>query len=158
MDHAQKKQFYCCLAPTAQKSSHVVTIQRVHWRTDCCLATNYKHSSYWDTASIVARFNVFTELLPGKAFIKSVTILIYRRLYLHPYFIVRTPCQTTLKFKLYPAQCRGRFADLTFVKFASTDQLFACMCAGCLYPLVRSSGSIACANLLLAVWSFWEIW
>jgi hypothetical protein len=27
-------------------TSHVMAISPVHWRVDCCLATNYKHSSY----------------------------------------------------------------------------------------------------------------
>jgi hypothetical protein len=75
MDHAQETQF-SCLVPAAQKTSHVVPTQRIHWRADCCLATSYKHSSYRDTASIVARFSVFTELLPGNALMKSVAIFI----------------------------------------------------------------------------------
>jgi hypothetical protein len=29
-----------------QKTSHVKIISPVHWRTDCCLSTSYKHSSY----------------------------------------------------------------------------------------------------------------
>jgi hypothetical protein len=37
-DHAQKTQFYCWLAPTAQKTSHVVPTEWVHWRADFCLA------------------------------------------------------------------------------------------------------------------------
>jgi hypothetical protein len=45
-DHAQKTQFYCCVAQTTQKTSHVITISPVHWRADCCLTTSYKHSSY----------------------------------------------------------------------------------------------------------------
>jgi hypothetical protein len=45
-DHAQKTQFYCCVAQTTQKTSHVITISSVHWRVDRCLATSYKHSSY----------------------------------------------------------------------------------------------------------------
>jgi hypothetical protein len=43
--HAQKTQFYCCLAETTQKSQ-LITISPVHWRADCCLATIYNHSSY----------------------------------------------------------------------------------------------------------------
>jgi hypothetical protein len=43
---------------------------------------------------------------------------------------------------------------LTFVKFAGTYQLFAGMRAGWLYPLVKSSLFIVCANLLDAVCSF----
>jgi hypothetical protein len=73
-DHAQKTQFYCCVAPTAQKTAHEVPTQRVHWRVDCCLATSYKHSSYWDTAAIVARFSLFTEPLPSNALAINVTI------------------------------------------------------------------------------------
>jgi hypothetical protein len=47
-DHAQKTQFYCCVAQTILKTSHVP----VHWFADCCLATSYKHSSYcWVTLS-----------------------------------------------------------------------------------------------------------
>jgi hypothetical protein len=45
-DHAQKTQFYCCVAQTTQKTSHVIIISPVHWRADCCLAMSYKHSSY----------------------------------------------------------------------------------------------------------------
>jgi hypothetical protein len=45
-DHAQKTQFYCCVAQTTQKTSDMIAISPVHWRTDCCLATSYKHSSY----------------------------------------------------------------------------------------------------------------
>jgi hypothetical protein len=44
-DHAQKTQFYCCVAQ--KKRSHVIAISPVHWRADCCLATAYKHSSYY---------------------------------------------------------------------------------------------------------------
>jgi hypothetical protein len=46
-DHAQKTQFYCCVTQTTQKTSHLIAISPVHWRADCCLATSYKHSSYW---------------------------------------------------------------------------------------------------------------
>jgi hypothetical protein len=45
-DHAQKTQFCCCLAQTAQKTSHVINISPVHWCSDYCLATGYKHSFY----------------------------------------------------------------------------------------------------------------
>jgi hypothetical protein len=45
-DHAQKTQFYCCVAQATQKTSHVIAISLVHWRCDCCLATSYKHTSY----------------------------------------------------------------------------------------------------------------
>jgi hypothetical protein len=45
-DHARKSQFYCCVAQTTQKKSHVLTISPVHCLADCCLATSYKHSSY----------------------------------------------------------------------------------------------------------------
>jgi hypothetical protein len=31
MDHAQKTQFYCCIAQTTQKTSHMTTISPVHW-------------------------------------------------------------------------------------------------------------------------------
>jgi hypothetical protein len=42
-DHAQKTQFYCCVAQTTQKTCYVITISPVHWRADCCLATSYKY-------------------------------------------------------------------------------------------------------------------
>jgi hypothetical protein len=74
-DHSQKTHFYCCLAPTAQKNSHMISTQRVHWHADFCLATSYKHSPYWDISSIVARFNVFTESLPNSALAIHITIL-----------------------------------------------------------------------------------
>jgi hypothetical protein len=45
MDHTQKTQFYCCVAQTTQKTSHVIAISPVHWHADCCLVTSYKHSS-----------------------------------------------------------------------------------------------------------------
>jgi hypothetical protein len=45
-DHAQKTHFYCCVAQTTQKTSHVITISPVHWRADCCLKTSYEHSPY----------------------------------------------------------------------------------------------------------------
>jgi hypothetical protein len=45
-DHAQKTQFYCCVAQTTQETSHVRTISPVHWLADSCLATRYKHASY----------------------------------------------------------------------------------------------------------------
>jgi hypothetical protein len=45
-DNAQKTQFYCFVAETTKKTSHVITISPVHWHADCCLATGYKHSSY----------------------------------------------------------------------------------------------------------------
>jgi hypothetical protein len=45
-DHTQKTQFYCRVAQTIQKTSHVITISPVHWLADCCLETSYKHSSY----------------------------------------------------------------------------------------------------------------
>jgi hypothetical protein len=59
-DHAQKTQFYCCIAQTTQKTSHVIAISPVHRRADCSLATSYKHSSYccvrvsWDVYGAVA--------------------------------------------------------------------------------------------------------
>jgi hypothetical protein len=46
-DHAHKTQhLYCCVAQTAQKTSHVIIISPVHWRADSSLAANYKLSSY----------------------------------------------------------------------------------------------------------------
>jgi hypothetical protein len=72
-DHAQKNQFYSCLTPIAQKTSHVVHTQQVFWRAACCPATSYKYPSYWDTTSIIARFNVFTEPLADNALIQSST-------------------------------------------------------------------------------------
>jgi hypothetical protein len=39
-------QFYCRVAQTTQKTSHVIAISPVYWRTDCCLATSYKQSFY----------------------------------------------------------------------------------------------------------------
>jgi hypothetical protein len=43
-DHAQKGQLYCWLAPTAQKTLHVVPILRLYWRAVRRLATTYRHS------------------------------------------------------------------------------------------------------------------
>jgi hypothetical protein len=40
---------------------------------NCCPATNC-NIRYWDTASIVARWNAFTEPPPGNALIKSITV------------------------------------------------------------------------------------
>jgi hypothetical protein len=45
-DHACKTQFYCCIAQTTQKTSHVIAVSPVHWLADYCLATSYKYSSY----------------------------------------------------------------------------------------------------------------
>jgi hypothetical protein len=52
-DHVQKTQpLYCCMTQTTLKISHVIAISPAQWHTDCCLATNYKHSSYcWVTLS-----------------------------------------------------------------------------------------------------------
>jgi hypothetical protein len=41
-----KTQFYCCVAQTTQKASHVISISSVHWLADCYLTTSYKHASY----------------------------------------------------------------------------------------------------------------
>jgi hypothetical protein len=41
---------------------HVIAIQPVHWSADCRLSKSY-NILYWGTASIVARCNLFTELL-----------------------------------------------------------------------------------------------
>jgi hypothetical protein len=30
-----------------ENRNHVIAISSVHWRADCCLATSYKHSSYY---------------------------------------------------------------------------------------------------------------
>jgi hypothetical protein len=60
-DHAQKTQFYCCVLQTTQKTSHVITILPVHWRTDYCLAMSYKHLSY----SCVTLSKVFIMPLPS---------------------------------------------------------------------------------------------
>jgi hypothetical protein len=53
--------FYCYLAPTTLKTSHMVAIPPVHWRADCCLATSYKHSSY----CCVTLSEVFIAPLPS---------------------------------------------------------------------------------------------
>jgi hypothetical protein len=45
-DHTENTEIYCCVAQSAQKRSHVVTIWSVHWRAHCFLATVYKCSSY----------------------------------------------------------------------------------------------------------------
>jgi hypothetical protein len=59
-DHAQKTQFYCCVAQITQKTSHVITILPVHWHAECYLETSYKHSSY----CCVTLSEVFTAPLP----------------------------------------------------------------------------------------------
>jgi hypothetical protein len=64
-DHAQKKQFYFCVAQTTQKTSPVTTISPVHWLTDCGLATSYKHSSY---CYVTIRVTVFIAPLPCNEF------------------------------------------------------------------------------------------
>jgi hypothetical protein len=61
-DHAQKTQFYCCMAQTTQKTSHVITISLVHWCADCCLATSHKHSSY---CCVTLSEEVFIAPLPS---------------------------------------------------------------------------------------------
>jgi hypothetical protein len=61
-DHAQKTQFYCCVAQTTQKTSHVITISAVHWRADCYLPTSYKHESY---CYVNLGEKVFISPLPG---------------------------------------------------------------------------------------------
>jgi hypothetical protein len=38
MDHAQKTQFYCCIAQTTKKTSHVIAISPVRWRADWTVA------------------------------------------------------------------------------------------------------------------------
>jgi hypothetical protein len=60
-DHAQKTQFYCCVAQTTQKTSHVLAIFPVHWRAACYLATIYKHSGY----CCVTLSEVFIAPLPS---------------------------------------------------------------------------------------------
>jgi hypothetical protein len=60
----------------AQKTTRVVPTQQVHWRADCDLITSYKHSSYWDTASIVARFIVFTGSLPSNNLTDAAILLL----------------------------------------------------------------------------------
>jgi hypothetical protein len=60
-DHAQKTQFYYCVAQTTQKTSHAITISPVHWRADYCLTTSYKHSSY----CYVTLSEVFIAPLPS---------------------------------------------------------------------------------------------
>jgi hypothetical protein len=63
-DHAQNTQFYCCVAQTTQKTSHMKTtsISPVHWLADCCLSTRHKHSFYCcETLSE----KVFIAPLPG---------------------------------------------------------------------------------------------
>jgi hypothetical protein len=47
MNHTQKTQPLCCyMAQTTLKTSHVLAISPVHWRTDCCLTSSYRHLSY----------------------------------------------------------------------------------------------------------------
>jgi hypothetical protein len=61
-DHAQKTQpLYFCMVQTTLKTSHVMAISPVHWRADCCLATNCKHSSY----CCVTLSKVFIATLPS---------------------------------------------------------------------------------------------
>jgi hypothetical protein len=60
----QKTHFYCCVAQTTQKRTHVITISPVHWLADCCLATSYKHQSY---CCVILSEKVFIEPLPGNA-------------------------------------------------------------------------------------------
>jgi hypothetical protein len=62
-DHTQKTQFYCGVAQITQKISNVIIISPVHWRTDCCLATWCKYSSYY----CVTLSEVFIAPLPGNA-------------------------------------------------------------------------------------------
>jgi hypothetical protein len=45
---------------------YVIATQEVNWPAGCCLATSY-NILYWDTASIVARWDVFTKLLSDNA-------------------------------------------------------------------------------------------
>jgi hypothetical protein len=58
-----------------ENTSHVIATQRVHWRADCCLATSYTCTFFHrDTVYIVARWNMYTELLPRNTLSKCVTI------------------------------------------------------------------------------------
>jgi hypothetical protein len=67
-DHAQKTHYYCCVAQTTQKATHVITISPVHWRADCWLATSSKYSSYyWATKS-----EVFIAPLLGNGLIRHI--------------------------------------------------------------------------------------
>jgi hypothetical protein len=51
---------------------HVIAIQPVHWRADCCLATSC-NIRLLRTQLPLLHDGLFTELLPGNALIKSVT-------------------------------------------------------------------------------------
>jgi hypothetical protein len=51
-----------CLAPTTLKTSHVLAISPVHWHSDCCLATTYKHLS---CCCVTLSKKVFIALLPS---------------------------------------------------------------------------------------------
>jgi hypothetical protein len=59
----QKTQFYCCIAQTTQKTSHVITISPVRWRAGCCLATSFIIRPF----VACAYRGVFTGPLPGNA-------------------------------------------------------------------------------------------
>jgi hypothetical protein len=62
--HVRKTQsHYGCMAQTTLKISHVIATSPVHWRTDCCLATSYTHSSY----CCLSLCEAFTAPLPSYA-------------------------------------------------------------------------------------------
>jgi hypothetical protein len=76
-DHAKKIQFYCCVAQTTQKTSHVITISPVHWLADCDLGTSYKHLFY---CCVILSEKVFIAPLPSytryNMYIRRATFII----------------------------------------------------------------------------------
>jgi hypothetical protein len=60
--HRKHSRSIICVAQTTQKTSDAITISPVHWLADCCLATSYKHSSYF---CVTLSEKVFIAPLPS---------------------------------------------------------------------------------------------
>jgi hypothetical protein len=73
-DNAENTVLLLRCADHTRNTSQVIVTQLVHWLADCCLATRYNIRPLGHSFS-VARWDVFTEPLPGSVLIRYDTIL-----------------------------------------------------------------------------------
>jgi hypothetical protein len=60
--HGKHSFLYCCVRKATEKTSNMIATSPAHGRADCCLATSYKHSSYY---WVRLREEVFIAPLPS---------------------------------------------------------------------------------------------
>jgi hypothetical protein len=102
-----------CSADRTENIIHVIPTQLVHWRTDCCLATSYKHSSYCCVFTISLSSNGNTLRIVGQEFVFAGTCLtscsletdIHVTIYIYIYRYLPNTWHELIAYILHGVEC-----------------------------------------------------